>query len=226
MTNIYQKHCGTCKNTKNLTDFSKNSRSKDGYCTRCKDCQAQYFKQYRQQNSKELSDYQKEYRQKNAVTLNEYSKQWRKEHPGHSNAYHKERKSNDPLFHLICNTRIMINKALERQNFTKTSKTAQILGCSYEEFYEHIENQFTDGMSWQNKHLWDIDHNVPLAWATTEEEILSLNHHSNLQPLWKEDNNLKSDNYAGDTKTILEMHSQLGVGFRTTHEYELITKQQ
>jgi len=30
---------------------------------------------------------------------------------------------------------------------------------------------------------WDIDHIIPLSAAETEEDIIRLNHHKNLQPL-------------------------------------------
>lgn len=46
-------------------------------------------------------------------------------------------------------------------------------------------------MNWNNHGLydgelnygWDIDHIIPLSSAKTEEELLELNHFSNLQPL-------------------------------------------
>ena len=46
-------------------------------------------------------------------------------------------------------------------------------------------------MSWENKGLyngelnygWDIDHIIPLDTAKTEEDVIRLNHYSNLQPL-------------------------------------------
>ena len=30
---------------------------------------------------------------------------------------------------------------------------------------------------------WDIDHKIPISSAKTEEDVIKLNHYSNLQPL-------------------------------------------
>ena len=43
-------------------------------------------------------------------------------------------------------------------------------------------------MNWENRGLWHIDHIIPLATAKTEDEIIRLNHYTNLQPLWAIDN--------------------------------------
>jgi hypothetical protein len=50
---------------------------------------------------------------------------------------------------------------------------------------------FEPWMTWENRGLyngelnygWDIDHRIPLASANTEEDIIRLNHFTNLQPL-------------------------------------------
>jgi hypothetical protein len=52
----------------------------------------------------------------------------------------------------------------------------------------HIEAQFHPGMSWGNYGQWHVDHIIPLASAKTAEELVALCHHTNLQPLWAEDN--------------------------------------
>ena len=48
-------------------------------------------------------------------------------------------------------------------------------------------------MTWENTSKWHKDHIIPLSTAKTYEEVIALNHYTNFQPLWSEDNILKSD---------------------------------
>jgi hypothetical protein len=68
--------------------------------------------------------------------------------------------------------------------------TKDMIGCSPQELREHIESKFIDGMSWENYGTfgWHLDHITPLASAKDKEEIIKLNHYTNLQPLWAIDN--------------------------------------
>jgi hypothetical protein len=61
----------------------------------------------------------------------------------------------------------------------------------------HLEKQFKDGMSWDNRTEWHIDHIIPKSAFNYEtpndidfKKCWAL---SNLQPLWKLDNLRKSD---------------------------------
>lgn len=232
---IYHKPCKSCGILKPLTEFGKDKHTKDGRTNRCKEC----VKKWRDENKESLQRYHKqnyeankEERKKsrmerhaaNKEVENEYARNYyhknkdrvrnlpKKKYPQNkekANQYQKDKKKNDPLYRLKCNLRTLICNSLKGKGYKKTSKTEQILGCSFEEFVTHIEKQFVGEMSWDNRHLWDIDHNVPVSWGTTEEEIIALNHYSNLQPLWREDNNIKGKRYSGDTQTILEMHKNL-----------------
>lgn len=122
-------------------------------------------------------EYQKQWRQKN---LERRRKQQRE--------YNQNKRITDPVFLAKGRFRGRLRKMLERKKFTRKSKTAQVIGCSWENLRAYIENKFVDGMTWDNRHLWHIDHIVPLAFAKTVEELESLCHYTNLQPLWASDN--------------------------------------
>jgi len=96
----------------------------------------------------------------------------------------------DALFKLRLITSTSIRRGLKKQGFSKTARTHKILGCSFIEFKSYIENQFKEGMSWENHGRlgWELDHIVPQCLAETKEEVFSLNHYSNFQPLWAEEN--------------------------------------
>jgi hypothetical protein len=82
------------------------------------------------------------------------------------------------------------------------------LGIDYEGFYKHIENQFTDGMTWDNRGLWELDHKIPVSLGKTEEEIIKLNHYTNFQPLWKKDNIVKSDKVLPEFEYLVKEYIQ------------------
>ncbi len=100
----------------------------------------------------------------------------------------KERMKTDPVYRFKVKIRKRIRSILKDRGYTKKSKTHEILGISYEEFNLHMERQFVKGMTWDNYGEWHIDHIIPLATAICEDDVIRLNHYTNLQPLWAEDN--------------------------------------
>jgi hypothetical protein len=124
--------------------------------------------------------------------------------------YIRERRRNNPVFKLRSTVGTSIANALAARGYKKTSKTCEILGCSFEEFKNHIERQFLPGMAWQNRSKWHIDHIVPVSFAISETEVLSLNHYSNLRPLWGVENQNKAARLTEESvnhslyKTIIE----------------------
>lgn len=122
---------------------------------------------------------------------------WRSANREKVNAYrrgHQKRKlATDPRFALELRIRGTINEALKKGGYTKKSKASDILGCTWDEFKVHIERQFLPGMSWENRYRWHIDHIVPLSKASSIEDLLALNHVSNLRPIWSKDNLAKRD---------------------------------
>ena len=213
----YQSQCKGCvkrykeENKVTLAEYHKRYREEN------KLTMADYQKRYNEENREAVADYQKLYREENKVAIAEQTKRYYKENKPaiaernkryneenkkalmeRKKHYQKERRATDHLFRLTCNIRGLIRNSFRNGGFNKKSKTAEILGCTFKEYYKHIEAQFTDGMSWQRMGEIHIDHRLPLSAANTEEEILVLNHYRNLQPLWATDNLAKSDSYCPD----------------------------
>lgn len=100
----------------------------------------------------------------------------------------RNRRRNNPLALIAERVRSRLRHFIKCRNYLKTSKTVMMIGCSWDELKNHIESKFYDGMSWDNRNLWHIDHIIPLSSAKSEEEMIKLSHYTNLQPLWAADN--------------------------------------
>jgi hypothetical protein len=155
-------------------------------------------KEYYQENKEKILIRNKEHYQKNKeIDLNrqkEYYLKNKEKIKIYNKKYIKERRNTNSLVKLTHNIRKSISKSFFIKQCHKNSRTEQILGCSYGEFKQFIETKFELWMNWDNygnpkdgviepNKTWDIDHIIPLASAKTEEELLKLNHFSNLQPL-------------------------------------------
>jgi hypothetical protein len=188
------KKCSKCNNTLEHSMFHKSKSSKDGLYCWCKPCYSAYIKikrsepdesekiktkqaEWYSKNRERVIKQQTDYANKNKNKVAEYRKSWR-----------RNKMSNDDLYRFSVITRCLISNSIRRRGFTKRSKSWVILGCTWKEFHLHIERQFQPGMTWENRSLWHIDHRIPLATAESEHDIIRLNHFTNLQPLWAEDN--------------------------------------
>ena len=129
--------------------------------------------------------------------MNEQSKEWRKKNPERvkekRNKWISDNYKNNPLYYLRKQISSRTRLFLRRKGLMKSESTESMLGCDYVTFVKHIESLFKDGMNWDNKDKWHLDHIIPLSSADTVEEINKLGHYTNLQPLWAEDN-LKKGN--------------------------------
>jgi hypothetical protein len=110
------------------------------------------------------------------------------------NNYYKNRIS-DPSFKILCRLRRRMYDALKGN--IKTEKSLELIGCDPEDLKEYIENQFQQGMTWDNYGIkgWHLDHIIPCASFdfSSEDDQKKCFHYSNLQPLWWFDNIEKSD---------------------------------
>lgn len=138
------------------------------------------FPEYYIKNKERLVLSQKKYNEKNKDKIKDYQ-----------NKYIKNKRSTDIMYWIRSRCGISISTSLKRNGYSKKSRTYEILGCSFEDFKLHLESKFEPWMNWENRGLyngqpnygWDIDHIIPQSSATTEEELIKLNHFTNLQPL-------------------------------------------
>ena len=152
---------------------------------------SKYLKEYYQENKKILNEKHKLYMVNNKSILNYKRNIKNKENRKELSEKEKLRRLNDPLYRLKCNIRTYVRGSIRYKGYKKTTKTENILGCSFSDFKIHLESKFESWMTWDNYGLyngelnygWDIDHIIPLSSAKTEEDIIQLNHHKNLQPL-------------------------------------------
>ena len=190
------KICIKCKKEKELTEFAKGRKSKDGYRNQCKSCLNDLAK-IRYENLSEEEKYRKRIRK------NELNKKYWKNNiddPEFKLKQKKKRRENhlkrmeDPLYKLKVSFSRRLNKLLKRVECNRSTNKPYYLdklGCSFEEFKIYLESKFEDWMTWENYGLyngelnygWDIDHIIPSVTAKTEDDIYNLSHYTNLQPL-------------------------------------------
>ena len=204
------RNCNKCLKELEFSFFDKCSKTKCGFRSICKICR----KQDRIENSEIIKLKRREYYKNNKSFVlskaNEYRKLNKKNILISAKKYREENKDKVKL-----SKKISTNKKYREDGFfratrqlrksvrryfdikTKSKKTMSIIGCSPIEFKHRIESLFQDWMCWDNygygKGKWVIDHKTPLSSAKNIDELYSLCHYDNLQPLSWEDNMKKSN---------------------------------
>ena len=98
----------------------------------------------------------------------------------------------DPLGHLAGVVRHRVYIALKND---KDMSSTEYLGCNVKTFKQHIEQQFTEDMSWEN-YVWYIDHKIPLKYHKPSlEEVAQRLNYTNTQPMWAIENMSKGCRY-------------------------------
>tara|TARA_R110002153_G_scaffold269051_1_gene434397 strand:+ start:65 stop:895 length:831 start_codon:yes stop_codon:yes gene_type:complete len=209
-----KKKCSKCKEIKSKTLFYNSTKQKQ-----CKSCIRDYHKKRRnkkreeknklREETKHIREANKKKRQKlyyinNKEKYEKYYKQNKNKLNKQSTKNHNKRYSKDNLYRFKCLLRSRTSNAFTKSRWNKNTSNEEMLGCSYETAFKHIERQFIYGMNWKNQGEWHIDHIIPLASAKTEKRVKELCHYTNLQPLWALDNLRKSDSINGQ-QTLLRI---------------------
>ena len=166
--------------------------------SRCKECDGSEFCEH-----DKFKSYCKEC---DGSSICEHGKQKRicKKCVGSSICEHGNRKNTckecDPSGHLRNIVSSRVRKAL---NSDKSKTSLEYLGCTIEQFKEHIGFQFETGMNWDNfGKIWQIDHIIPIKYKQDGEEpsledTIERLHWTNTQPLFSEENKSKGNRFIG-----------------------------
>ena len=189
---------------------------------------AEYKKEWYQKNKERMKEVSAEYYQKNkeaiAKRMKEWGKEYREKQKNNIEAreakreYDKEWSKNKYRTDLTWKMSRILIKSLRNKlkrhlikgtnpEFSYTKAASSLLGCTVEELKTHIENQFEDGMTWENwtRDGWHLDHIVPCSSfdLTKNEEQEKCFHYTNLQPLWAEDNLSKGSKLNWNKKELV-----------------------
>jgi hypothetical protein len=219
------KKCSKCNELKPFKDFNKDSQKIDNLTSRCKEClksnydksiKHNYYqnnreeislkkKLYYQNNKEEIKLQRKLYRVNNLDKQKTYNFNKKEKNNIYCKEYNKERKKIDIIFKLKSNIRGLICNTFKKAGngeYKKSKRSEEILGCTLEEFINYMQSKFVEGMTLGNHGEWEMDHIIPISSAQTENDVIKLNHYSNFQPLWKEDNRRKSNKISYNEKTF------------------------
>ena len=194
-----EKKCNECQITKDVKEFGKESRAKNGYKPRCKSCTNQYYKinyakwkENKRQYARSYFEKNKDQILKNRLTHNlnlEKKKQrdteWRLKNKEHLNKkaleYVKRRIKIDDDYRAVRNMR----KLIYRLKIEKRGKTSDVLGYTIIDLKNKLGRLPNRNES--------LDHKIPVSWFVSNEYIKEINHLENLQILSRSENSKKGN---------------------------------
>lgn len=175
--------CKDCKVEQEINEFAKHPDARNGHQPVCKDCKKIYRK-YGSPNKNKSVELTPEEHQKAKVRRGKWRRGW-----------HKNRMQTTPEYKLVRILRTRILHMIHKIHTSKSQSSMKLLGCSIPFFKTWIESQFTNGMSWENKSDWHVDHQKPCASfdLTDPKEQQKCFNWQNCKPMWAKDNMSKND---------------------------------
>jgi hypothetical protein len=159
----------------------------------------------REKNRDEMNRRRREKRAANIQEAREADRRWVASNPDKVTATRKRsylKQRAKPSVRINASMAAGVRHSLVNGSIKGGRRWERLVGYTFEQLMAHLESKFRPGMSWENygKRGWEIDHIVPLT-AHNFDAPEDFDFHrawalSNLQPLWKLDNVLKSNKLA------------------------------
>lgn len=210
------KICTKCGKEKSLSEyqFRKDINKHNSICRECVNLRIR--NKYSQRE--DIREKKKVYRQKTKAHRNELNKKYYKEDIERGREKSREgyyrnhewrrfqanyrnfiRMATDPQFRIKKNLGRRINHVIKGK--IKGGKTIELLGCTPEQFIEHLKSLFKPGMTVEKLSTKEIhlDHIIPICMfdLTDIEQQKICFHYTNYQPLWATENMSKNGRYIG-----------------------------
>jgi len=209
------KYCSSCKTHKNFAEFNKCKTGKHGLQQTCRQCEREYLQHRRKDPAYVQGRIQKEimraktkrmhetaeqreqrlikgrqWYQQNKQQQSEYRKKYTREHP-------EVFKAITPEERIAVRCRARTRAALKATSYLKRHTKCMLGITHWTQARQHIEALFQPGMTWNNMHLWHIDHIRPVSSFNLSDpvQVSECFNIKNLQPLWAVDNIKKSNKY-------------------------------
>jgi len=195
--------CKACyiSNVKRYSNLNKEkiaSRKKE-YALKNKERITKKLKEYVLKNKEHITKKQKEYVLKNKESKLTYDKLYytlnKSKKLQQNKIWRNNKKQSDPNFRFKCNISKQFWHILSkgvRKNGKKTTDILNSLGYTLNDLKLHLQNKFTEGMSWDNYGKWHLDHIKPVCSfnfsSVQDTEFKVCWSLENLQPLWAIDN--------------------------------------
>lgn len=202
--------CTRCKQTKSIVEFARNRANKSGYSFWCKLCKAKQYvatrelvqqkcREYQRKKPEQIRERRKEYYKKNRETIIQRVADYRKANPEKVNRakgnWAKRKYKANPMFKFKRRFSDLVRHSLRGGKSGESWR--KLVGYSFDDLRQHMERQFSAGMSWENYGKWHIDHIIPISVFNykrqTDTDFLRCWSLKNLQPLWASDNCRKSN---------------------------------
>lgn len=157
-----------------------------------------YNREYFKKNKEKAYETNKKWRAENKDKVKEQNQRyWRKKYgefipkgEEHRKAYmRKYMKEYNKKYPHIQRSKRLLNDVLRRFNKKKTNSTSKLLGYTALDLKEYLDKL---GMNWD---IHQIDHKIPVSCFNENTPMFIINDLRNLQPMTKEENLEKSNNY-------------------------------
>lgn len=210
--------CKDCLKEINVENKDKRTEYNKQYWENTKDQQKEKCKKWREDNKEYVKEKMKEWLENNKDHKKQKDREyrianWDKKKESLRNWKRKDYqdlKTNPERHEEFIEYKIKTNtgrRIREILGQSKSNRCMEYVGCNLEQLKKHIEEQFVEGMSWDNYgedntgsrvNAWHIDHKIPCKAfnLSNENEVKACFNYRNLRPLWATENIVKSGTYS------------------------------